>query len=235
MSDTIVVTGAARGIGKAIAERLVADGRSVMLADVNDAVTETAAALDGRAAAVVADLTQAEGRRALIGSLDGNLAGLVNNAGITRDAFVVKMTEGEFLAVIDVNLRAAYELTRALIPRLALGSSVVSMSSRAYLGNIGQYNYSVSKGALVGMTRAFAQELAPRVRFNAVAPGLIATDMTMAMPEKVRERLIAKIPMQRMGHPEEVASLVAFLLSEDSSYVTGHVHVPCGGRSISPS
>jgi 3-oxoacyl-[acyl-carrier protein] reductase len=233
MNGPIAVTGAARGIGNAIAARLVNDGRTVVLADIDPSVSDAAGRLGGSAVAVEADLTTGQGRRALLSALPAAPQGLVNNAGITRDSFVTKMSEEDFRAVIEVNLAAAYELTRLLAPRFIKGSSVVSMSSRAYLGNMGQYNYSMSKGALVGMTRALAQEMAPDIRFNAVAPGLIATDMTMAMPQKVRDRLISMIPLQRMGEPQEVAALVSFLLSGESSYVTGQVHIPCGGRSIS--
>jgi 3-oxoacyl-[acyl-carrier protein] reductase len=119
-----------------------------------------------------------------------------------------------------------------LAPLLAEGAAVVNLASRAYLGNFGQYNYSVSKGGVVGMTRALALELAPRVRVNAIAPGLIGTEMTMAIPAAVREKMIETIPLGRMGTPEEVADLAVFLVSDSSSYVTGEVIVIGGGRSL---
>jgi NAD(P)-dependent dehydrogenase (short-subunit alcohol dehydrogenase family) len=235
MSGSVVVTGAARGIGRAISRELLGRGFSVLLADLDRSVHDTASELGDGLSAVVADVTDPSGRARVADALPrGPLSGLVNNAGITRDAFVVKMSEEDFRAVIRVNLRGAYELTRALVPRMSDGAAVVSMSSRAYLGNMGQYNYSMSKGGLVGMTRALAQEHAPRIRFNAVAPGLIGTDMAMAMPEKVRDKLVARVPLGRMGEPAEVARLVAFLISDASSYVTGQVVVPCGGRSVAP-
>ena len=159
---------------------------------------------------------------------------LVNNAGITRDARVVKMEEDAFLAVIRVNLGAAYELTMAARERFADGASVVSLASRAYLGNFGQFNYSASKGGLVGMTRALALELAPKVRVNAIAPSLTASEMTSAMPEKVLDKMIASIPLGRMAEPEEIAETIATLASPAMAYVTGQVVVACGGRSLAP-
>jgi 3-oxoacyl-[acyl-carrier protein] reductase len=227
---TAVVTGAGRGIGLAIAARLREDG-PVLLADVDPAVADAAAALDAQA--VTADITDPAGRAAILAALgDARVTTLVNNAGITRDARIVKMTEADFLAVIRVNLGGAYELTMALRDRFADGASVVSLSSRAYLGNFGQFNYAASKGGLVGMTRALALELAPRVRVNAIAPSLTASEMTKAMPEKVLERMIASIPMGRMGEPQEIADTVAALASPAMAYVTGQVVVACGGRSL---
>jgi NAD(P)-dependent dehydrogenase (short-subunit alcohol dehydrogenase family) len=218
---TAVVTGAARGIGKAIAERLERE-HDVLRVDLDPSV-------DG----IVADITKPEDRARILEAV-ASVDVLVNNAGITRDARVVKMTDDDFLAVIRVNLGAAYELTAALRDRFADGASVVSLASRAYLGNFGQFNYSASKGGLVGMTRALALELAPRVRVNAVAPSLTASEMTMAMPEKVRAKMIASIPMGRMGEPHEIAETVAALASPAMAYVTGQVVVACGGRSLAP-
>jgi len=216
---TAIVTGAARGIGKAIADRL-AQSHDVLRVDL----AETPGGLQ-------ADITKPEDRARIVEAA-GQVDVLVNNAGITRDARIVKMTEEEFLAVIRVNLGAAYELTMAL--DYADGASVVSLASRAYLGNFGQFNYSASKGGLVGMTRALALQLAPKVRVNAIAPSLTASEMTLAMPEKVLNKMIASIPMGRMGEPEEIAGTVAALASKDMAYVTGQVVVACGGRSLAP-
>jgi NAD(P)-dependent dehydrogenase (short-subunit alcohol dehydrogenase family) len=235
VSDLAVVTGGARGIGAAVAERLAADGLAPLLVDLDPAVEQTAAELGGGASAVVADITQPAGRdavRAAVG--DAPLRALVNNAGITRDARIGKMDEDAFRAVIRVNLGGAYELTRALQDAFADGGAIVNMSSRAYLANIGQFNYSASKGGLVGLTRALALELAPRVRVNALAPGLTASEMTKAMPEKVLDKLVASIPAGRMAEPAEIAETVATLVSPATWYITGQVVVACGGRSLVP-
>jgi NAD(P)-dependent dehydrogenase (short-subunit alcohol dehydrogenase family) len=161
------------------------------------------------------------------------LIGLVNNAGITRDSRLANMTDTDFASVLDVNLGASYVLSTALAPVMAEGASIVNVASRAYLGNFGQYNYSMSKGGVVGLTRALALTLAPHVRVNAIAPGLIGTEMAMAIPEDILNKMIAAIPLQRMGSPSEIANVVWFLLTPLSSYVTGHVVVVGGGRSLS--
>jgi NAD(P)-dependent dehydrogenase (short-subunit alcohol dehydrogenase family) len=231
------ITGAATGIGRAIARRFAAEGMGLILADVSPRLGEAVAELEdggARVAAAHVDLTTGTGReevRLLVESA-GPLGALVNNAGITRDARLVNMSDRDFAAVIDVNLGAAYQLTMELVPLLAEGATVVNLASRAYLGNFGQYNYSVSKGGVVGMTRALALELAPRVRVNAIAPGLIGTEMTMAIPAEVRAKMIETIPLGRMGTPEEVADLAAFLVSDSSSYLTGEVIVIGGARSL---
>jgi len=222
---TAVVTGAARGIGRAVADRLGQEV-DVLYVDLDPSVTE----LGG----IVADVTKPEDRRRILDAVDGEISVLVNNAGITQDARIVKMTEEQFLAVIRVNLGAAYELTTAAIPRFADGASVVSLASRAYLGNFGQFNYSASKGGLVGMTRALALQLAPKVRVNAIAPSLTASEMTSAMPEKVLDKMIASIPLGRMAEPREIAETIAALASPAMAYVTGQVVVACGGRSLAP-
>ena len=191
---TAVVTGAGRGIGRAISARLIEDGYHTLMVDVDPTVKETAATLGGgdTATGLVADLFTNEGRETVAAAVvnrGGEVAALVNNAGILRDARLVKMTDEDFASVVGVNLGASYLLTRRLIPYLGEGSAVVSLSSRAYLGSFGQFNYGMSKGGLVGMTRAFARELAPRVRCNAVAPGLTETAMTRSMPPEVKEML----------------------------------------------
>ena len=159
---------------------------------------------------------------------------LVNNAGITRDARATKMEESAFAAVIEINLVAAMRLTLALEPRYRDGAAVINMSSRASLGNFGQANYSASKSGLVGFGRALAQRWAPRVRVNALAPSLVDTPMTQAMPPEVLEKMVARIPAGRIGSPDDVAGIVAFLASSEASYVTGQVLFACGGRSVAP-
>ncbi len=233
-----VVTGAAGGIGLAICRRLAAAGATIVAVDMADRLGAAVADLESSGARVIgvqADLTTERGMDAVLAGLDGSPAALrtiVNSAGITRDARLVNMTAGDFRGVLDVNLGAAHRLIDQLLPLFDHGT-IVNISSRAYLGNFGQFNYSMSKGALVGLTRALALALAPAVRVNAVAPGLIGTEMSMAIPEEVREKMVSAVPLGRMGLPEEVAETVAFLASDDSSYITGEVITVGGGRSLS--
>ncbi len=232
MSGTAIVTGAAGGLGGRIAERLAAAGHDLVLVDLDRAVEEVAAAQGARS--VVADLTSPDGVDAVIAAAGDDVAVLVNNAGITRDARAPKMTEAQFAAVIDINLTAAIRLTLALEELYREGASVVNLSSRASLGNFGQANYSASKAGLGGFGRALAQRWAPRVRVNAVAPSLVDTPMTQAMPPDVLAKLVARIPAGRIGTPEDVAGIVAFLSSPDAAYITGQVIYACGGRTLAP-
>ncbi|NND85407.1 MAG: SDR family oxidoreductase [Acidimicrobiia bacterium] len=233
-----VVTGVAGGIGASLAGRLAGDGHTVVAVDLADGVHDAVDLLraDGHdAVAVQADLTDPEGReRALdVASAHGPIDVLVNNAGITRDARLVKMEDAQFGAVIAVNLGAVYALSVEAVDQMVDGGSIVSISSRAYLGNFGQFNYSMSKGGVVGLTRALALDLAPRIRVNAIAPGLIETPMALAIPEDIRNRMVEANPMKRMGAPSDIAEAVAWLADgERSGYVTGHVLVIGGGRSL---
>jgi 3-oxoacyl-[acyl-carrier protein] reductase len=233
VNGSIVVTGAARGIGRAIAERLAANPSfTVIGVDLASELGLTNADI----VPVQVDLTADEGIDAVVQAIEdagGPLMGLVNNAGITRDSRLINMTDDDFKAVLDVNLGAAFRLTNALADRFTEGGSIVNIASRAYLGNFGQFNYSMSKGGLVGLTRALALSLAPHVRVNAIAPGLIGTEMAMAIPDDVLEKMVSAIPLERMGRPEEIANVVWFLLTPLSSYITGHVVVVGGGRSLS--
>jgi 3-oxoacyl-[acyl-carrier protein] reductase len=188
-----------------------------------------------RATAVVADLSEEGGRAAVADGVRNGAAPLhllVNNAGITRDSRLATMSAESFDLVLEVNLLAAMRLTYALEDLFAPGASIVNMSSRAALGNFGQANYVTSKAALVGFTRALAQRWAPRIRANAVAPGLIDTPMTQAMPPEVLQKLVAGVPAGRIGTPEDIAAAVVFLASDRASYVNGQVLTVCGGRSI---
>jgi 3-oxoacyl-[acyl-carrier protein] reductase len=227
-----IVTGAAGGLGGRIGERLAAAGHELLLVDLDPAVEEVAAAAEARS--VVADLTTPEGVAAVLDAAEDDVAVLVNNAGITRDARATKMEEAAFAAVIEINLVAAMRLTLALEPRYRDGAAVINMSSRASLGNFGQANYSASKAGLVGFGRALAQRWAPRVRVNALAPSLVDTPMTQAMPPEVLEKMIGRIPAGRIGSPDDVAGTVAFLASPEAAYVTGQVLFACGGRSVAP-
>ena len=132
-----------------------------------------------------------------------------------------------------MNLGSVYQLTDQLVPYLRDGGSIVSISSRAYLGNFGQYNYSMSKGGIVGLTRALALDLAPRIRVNAIAPGLIETPMAMAIPDEERKKMVNAVPLKKMGHSSDIAEAVSWLADgKRSGYVTGHVLVVGGGRSL---
>jgi len=232
LNGSIVVTGAARGIGRAIAEELASTGPFTVIGV--DLAPELA--LSEHITPVQVDLRSDEGPVTVREAVDAAgvpLIGLVNNAGITRDARLVNMTDDDFAAVLDVNLGGAYRLSTELAPRMEEGSAIVNIASRAYLGNFGQFNYSMSKGGLVGMTRALSLALAPHVRVNAVAPGLISSEMSMGIPEEIREKMVASIPLDRMGTPDEIANTVWWLLTPLSSYITGEVIVVGGGRSLS--
>jgi NAD(P)-dependent dehydrogenase (short-subunit alcohol dehydrogenase family) len=228
-----VVTGAGRGIGRAVAEKLAAEGQHVVLVDLAEQVDQAATEVGG--VAVRADISSEEGRRAIraaVEELDDPLTVLVNNAGITRDSMLERMTEDAFLSVIRVNLGGAFSLTTELLDLLAPGSAVVNISSRAHLGNIGQFNYTLSKGAIVGLTRALARVYAPDIRVNAVAPGFTATEMTAAMPENVQQKVLKRIPLARAAQPQELARVISWLASHDASYVTGQTLFVDGGRSF---
>lgn len=228
MSPAVVVTGAARGIGRAIALKLDQIGFTVIAVDM-------APELDlPNSVPIQVDLTTDAGVEAVAKAAAGvDLVGLVNNAGITRDARLVNLSDQDFEAVLNVNLGVAYRLSDRLAPMISDRGAIVNIASRAYLGNFGQFNYSMSKGGVVGLTRAMALSLAPRLRVNAVAPGLIGTEMAMAIPDDVLGRMVDAIPLARMGDPAEVADLVAYLLGSESSYITGEVVVVGGGRSLS--
>ncbi|MBY0389262.1 MAG: 3-oxoacyl-ACP reductase FabG [Mycobacterium pseudokansasii] len=240
--QTAVVTGGAQGLGLAIAERFVTEGARVVLGDLNLEATEAAAEKlggDGVAAAVRCDVTKADEVQTLIRTaveLFGGLDVMVNNAGITRDATMRNMTEEQFDQVINVHLKGTWNGTRlaAAIMRENKRGAIVNMSSvSGKVGMVGQTNYSAAKAGIVGMTKAAAKELAHvGVRVNAIAPGLIRSAMTEAMPQRIWDQKLAEVPMGRAGEPSEVASVALFLASELSSYMTGTVLDVTGGRFI---
>jgi NAD(P)-dependent dehydrogenase (short-subunit alcohol dehydrogenase family) len=232
VNGTIVVTGAARGIGRAISEKLAATGPMTVIGI--DIAPELA--LAETITPVQVDLNADNGPsivRQAVERSGAPLIGLVNNAGITRDSRLVNMSDDDFSAVLRINLGAAYRLAKELAPLMSDGGAIVNIASRSYLGNFGQFNYSMSKGGLVGMTRALALSLAPQIRVNAIAPGLISSEMSMAIPDDIREKMVGAIPLDRMGTPDEIANTVWWLLTPLSSYITGEVIVVGGGRSLS--
>ena len=239
---TAVITGGAQGIGFAIAERFVAEGARVVLGDLNPEATDAAvAALGGPAVAkaVSCDVTDAGQVEALVGAaVDtfGSLDIMVNNAGITRDATMRKMTEEQFDQVIAVHLKGTWNGLRkaAAIMRENKSGKIINMSSLSgKVGLVGQTNYSAAKAGIVGMTKAAAKELAHLgVRVNAIAPGLIRSAMTEAMPQRIWDSKVAEVPMGRAGEPSEVAAVALFLASDLSSYMTGTVLEVTGGRHI---
>ena len=238
-----IVTGGTRGIGAAVARWLAERGVGVVVSG-RDADRVAAAVKDledaGQIHGVAADVAKrddadrlAEAARERFGRVDV----LVNNAGITRDGLLLRMKDDDWDAVMDVNLRGAFLMTRAvtkLMVRQKSGGRVINIASTAgAMGNAGQANYSAAKAGLIGFTKATARELAHwQILVNAVAPGLIDTDMAAALSDKAREALLAQVPLGRMGTPREVAEMVGFLAGEESAYITGQVFHVNGGLYI---
>lgn len=240
--QTAVVTGGAQGLGFAIAKRFIAEGARVVLGDVNLAATEEAATQLGGpdvARAVRCDVTSSAEVDALVAAAVETFGGLdimVNNAGITRDATMRKMTEEQFDQVISVHLKGTWNGLRAAaaIMREQKRGAIVNMSSiSGKVGMVGQTNYSAAKAGIVGMTKAASKELAYLgVRVNAIQPGLIRSAMTEAMPQRIWDSKVAEVPLGRAGEPDEVAAVALFLASDLSSYMTGTVLEVTGGRHL---
>jgi len=238
--QTAIITGGAQGLGFAIAERFVAEGARVVIGDLDPDATEVATKRlggDDVAVAVRCDVTRATDVDTLVSTAVERFGGLdvmVNNAGITRDATMRKMTEEQFDQVIAVHLKGTWNGLRsaAAIMRENKRGAIVNMSSLSgKIGLAGQTNYSAAKAGIVGMTKAAAKELAHLgVRVNAIAPGLIRSAMTEAMPQHIWDQKVAEVPMGRPGEPAEVASVALFLASDLSSYMTGTVMEVTGGR-----
>lgn len=241
---TALVTGASRGIGAAIALRLADEGANVVVnyagrADAAADVVRQIEGSGGQAVAMQADISDSAAASALVtATVDrfGSLDILVNNAGITRDGLLVRMSDEDWNAVIDTNLSGAFYATRAAgkVMMKARSGSIINIASVVGLtGNAGQVNYSAAKAGLIGMTKTVARELASRsVRANAIAPGFIATEMTDALPEAVREGAQGLIAMGKFGTTGDVAAAVAFLASDDASYITGQVIAVDGGMTF---
>mgnify|MGYP004565816689 FL=1 len=239
-----LVTGASRGIGRAAACGLAADGFDVALvyAGNADAAADAVAACEAAGATARAyrcDVSNADEVKATVDAVladFGSVWALVNNAGITRDTLLARMKDEDFARVLDVNLTGAFNMMRALARPLMRqrGGRIVSMSSVVGLmGNAGQANYAASKAGLIGLTKSVAREFASRgVTVNAVAPGFVRTDMTAVLPEQVVERYEGQIPLGRLADPEEVAGVVRFLVSDAAAYVTGEVIRVDGGMAM---
>ena len=244
MKQTAIVTGGSRGIGRAVAVRLAKDGMNLVINyRGNSAAAEETERmcreLGAEVLLVQGDVSRAEDCEKLAAQAKeafGRVDVLVNNAGITRDGLLARMTEEDFRAVLDVNLVGPWNMMKA-VNRIMMKQRygrIVNLSSVTGLrGNLGQTNYAAAKAGILGMTKSYAREVAGRgITVNAVAPGFIDTDMTEAMPEGAKDKIITGIPMGRTGKPEDVAEAVAFLASEQAGYITGEVLRVDGGMAM---
>ncbi|MBP3566388.1 MAG: 3-oxoacyl-[acyl-carrier-protein] reductase [Paraprevotella sp.] len=241
---TALVTGAARGIGKAIALKFAEEGANVAFTDLvideNAEATESEILAKGVKckgyASNAADFTQTEEVVNQIKADFGSIDILVNNAGITKDGLMLRMTEAQWDAVIAVNLKSAFNFIHACTPIMMRqkGGSIINMASVVGVhGNAGQCNYAASKAGMIALAKSIAQEMGPKgIRANAIAPGFIETAMTAALPDAVREEWRKKIPLRRGGTTEDVANVAAFLASDMSAYVTGQVIQIDGGMNM---
>lgn len=244
MKQTAIVTGGSRGIGRAVAVRLAKDGMNLVINyRGNSAAAEETERLCRELGAEVllvqGDVSRAEDCEKLAAQAKeafGRVDVLVNNAGITRDGLLARMTEEDFRAVLDVNLVGPWNMMKAvnrIMMKQRYGRIVNLSSVTGLMGNMGQTNYAAAKAGILGMTKSYAREVASRgITVNAVAPGFIDTDMTEAMPEGAKGKIITGIPMGRTGKPEDVAEAVAFLASEQAGYITGEVLRVDGGMAM---
>ena len=239
-----LITGAGRGIGRAIAYKYATEGADVAITDLNidegvQAFVEELKGLGVRAAAYASNAADFDASHTVVERIKadfGRIDILVNNAGITRDGLMMRMTEQQWDAVINVNLKSAFNMIHAVTP-IMMGQrtgSIINMASVVGVsGNAGQSNYSASKAGMIGLAKSVAKELGSRgVRANAIAPGFIITDMTAVLSEEVKKQWAAQIPLRRGGTPEDVANVATFLGSDLSSYVTGQVVHVCGGMNM---
>lgn len=239
-----IVTGASRGIGRAAAVRLAKMGMDIVFTyhSGSEAAEETKALCEAEGAKVLAlqaDVSKSENCEKLAEKaleFCGRIDVLVNNAGITRDGLIIRMTDEQFDQVIDTNLKGAFYMMRAVSRQMMKQRSgrIINISSVVgVMGNAGQVNYAASKAGVIGMTKSLARELASRkVTVNAIAPGMIETDMTAVMSDKAKEAMKAAIPVGEMGKPEDIAGTIAFLAGEDGRYITGQVICVDGGMAI---
>ena len=240
---TALITGGARGIGKAIALAFAKHGANIAFSDLNYddhaiSLEKELTALGVKAKGYASDASKLQSAESLaeeVAAQFGRIDILVNNAGITRDTLLMRMTEEQWDLVIQVNLKSVFNLTKAVQKYMLKqrSGSIINMSSVVGLGgNAGQANYAASKAGMIGFTKSVAQEMGSRnVKCNAVAPGFIETDMTAGLPDDVKKGWAAQIPLRRAGLPEDVANVCVFLASDLSNYVTGQVIAVCGGMT----
>lgn len=234
-----IITGAGRGIGQATAVLFAAEGASVVVADVELEIAQAVADEIGeKAFAVQVNVTDRASVEAMVQAVVakyGRIDILINNAGIIRDSQLLKMSEADFDAVIGVNLKGVFNCTQAIAPiMVAQGSGAIVNASSvvALYGNFGQTNYVASKAGVIGMTKVWARELGRKgIRVNAIAPGFIQTRMTDGIPDKVMDKLLERVALQRRGQPQEIANAFLWLACDESSYVTGHVLSVDGGAT----
>jgi 3-oxoacyl-[acyl-carrier protein] reductase len=237
------ITGGARGIGHATAVKFAAEGARVAVCDINpQLIEETLAAIraaGGAAAGYRVDVTDKAQIAAMVGAVMaqwGRIDCVVNNAGIVMDAQLKKMTDEQFDRVIDINLKGVYNCTRAVVEVMLAQESGVILTTSSIVGlygNFGQTNYAASKFAVIGMTKTWAKELGRKgIRANAVCPGFVATPILRQMPQKVLDEMASKVPCGRLGAPEEVANVFAFLASDEASYINGAVISVDGGMTL---
>lgn len=244
MDRVALVTGGSRGIGRAIALRLAEDGCAVAVnyasrADAAEEVVDAITEAGGRAIAVGADVSDADAVAAMFAQVTeqlGPVTVLVNNAGITDDDLLLRMKEEQFRRVIEVNLTSAFHCTKAVLRGMlkAKAGRIINVASVSGIaGNPGQANYAASKAGLIGFTKSIAKEVGARgITANVIAPGYIETDMTDALGDEVKEAAVGTISLARLGRPEEIADVAAFLASDAASYMTGQVLVVDGGLSL---
>lgn len=235
-----LITGASRGIGKAIALKFAAEGADIAFTDikVNEDTVKELSDLGVKVKAYASNAADFADTQATVEKIHadfGHIDILVNNAGITRDGLMLRMEESQWDAVINVNLKSAFNYIHAVTSIMSRqkGGSIINMSSVVGVsGNAGQCNYSASKAGLIGLAKSIAKEMGPRgIRANCIAPGFIISDMTAALPEDVREAWVKSIPLRRGGTPEDVAKVALFLASDLSSYVSGQVINCCGAMN----
>ena len=234
-----IITGAAKGIGFSTAQRFAQEGAIAILADMNQESVKAAAAQIPNAQAYAMNVTDRASIQAVVDQVmqkHGRIDILINNAGITQDARLVKMTEAQFDAVIDVNLKGVFNCTQLIVPHMleAGSGSIVNASSVVGIyGNFGQTNYSATKFGVIGFTKTWARELGPKgIRVNAICPGFIATEMVKVMPENILQDIERRSWLGRLGTPEEIANAYLFLASNEASFINGVALEVSGGISL---